>query len=88
MLRAVVTQHREREVALQDVRRPALPFRNRGLTLADVAEAAKISESGLSMIERGLREPTAPVAFRLASFYGFKVTEIWPSSEPSEGVAA
>jgi transcriptional regulator with XRE-family HTH domain len=55
--------------------------RNRGLTLKHVADELEITKSALSLIERGLRVPMAPIAFKIASFYGYQVTDIWPEPE-------
>lgn len=60
--------------------------RNRGLTLGDVAKATGLSISALSMIEREERTPHPPAAFAIASFYGYRVADIWPLDD--EPVAA
>jgi transcriptional regulator with XRE-family HTH domain len=52
--------------------------RNRGLLLSEVAEHVDITTSYLSLIERGERVPSPPVAKRLADFYGHVVTDLWP----------
>ena len=51
---------------------------HRGLDLAAVADALDISVSYLSMIERRKAVPAAPIAKRIADFYGHDVAEIWP----------
>lgn len=56
--------------------------RNKGLHLKDVAEVAGISESYLSMIERGQVVPGPPVALRLAEFYERTATDVWPDDYP------
>jgi transcriptional regulator with XRE-family HTH domain len=48
---------------------------SRGLTLAEVAEGAKLDSGHLSRIERG-ESTTADVAERLAKFFGHSVTEM------------
>jgi transcriptional regulator with XRE-family HTH domain len=62
--------------------------RNRGLRLDDVAEKTGISKSYLSLLERGLREPTPVIAKKLGDFYGFKVTDVWPVDSPTPATSA
>jgi transcriptional regulator with XRE-family HTH domain len=47
----------------------------RGLTAAAVAQGAAIAPMTLRAIEEG-REPSAPVAKKLADFYGVTVAEL------------
>jgi DNA-binding XRE family transcriptional regulator len=58
---------------------------NRGLSAADAAEQIGINKQVLLDAETG-RRPQPKNAFAIASFYGFKVTEIWPV-EPAEAAA-
>lgn len=60
--------------------------RDRGLTVEQAATEMGISKQALSTIELG-RVPTAPVAFRVAGFYGLRVTEVWPSGDAPEVAA-
>lgn len=63
---------------------------NRGWTLEDGAKRFDITVSALSLIERGLRRPTPRIAFEIASTYGYKRTDIWPTTpttEPGERAA-
>lgn len=60
--------------------------RDRGLTLETASGHMGISKQALSLIERGEVTPTAPVAFRVAAFYGLRVSDVWPT--PANGVAA
>lgn len=54
---------------------------NRGWTLADAAKEWGVTESAVSMIERGLRTPAPRLAFKIANEYGFTVTDQWPVEE-------
>lgn len=60
--------------------------RDRGLTLEIASGHMGISKQALSLIERGEVNPTAPVAFRVAAFYGLRVSDVWPT--PTNEVAA
>lgn len=60
---------------------------NRGLSLRDAADKIGVEASILSRVERGDSTPTPSNAFKIASFYGYKVTEVWPL-EPTTGAAA
>jgi len=62
--------------------------RNRGMTLKDVAELVGVTESSMSLYERGLSAPHAPTAFKIASLYGVKVSDIWPPTGNDEPKAA
>lgn len=53
--------------------------RTRGLLLREVAEQAGISVSLMSMVERGERTPSPPVALRIAQLYGLTITDVWPN---------
>lgn len=61
--------------SLRDMRR------DRGLTLEQAATQMGISRAALSLIELGRVRPTAPVAFRVAGFYGLRVSDVWPSND-------
>lgn len=54
---------------------------NRGLSAAQAAKAMKLpSESGAQVLlnaENGSK-PRPETAFKIANFYGYKPTEIWP----------
>jgi len=65
------------KVNLRDLRR------NKGLTLKQASERAGITEGALSMIERGLRSPTPPVALRVleALESDLTVSEVWPEDK-------
>jgi putative transcriptional regulator len=69
------------KVNLRDLRR------DRGLTLAVASEQMGISTAALSLIELGRVNPTPPVAFRVASFYGLRVSDIWPTASGAEAAA-
>jgi transcriptional regulator with XRE-family HTH domain len=51
---------------------------NRGLSLQEAAETIGVEASVLSRAERGDTTPTPGNAFKIATFYGRKVTEVWP----------
>lgn len=51
---------------------------NRGLGLDEAAEAMKVHRSVLARTEAGDTKPNASNAFKIADFYGYKVTDIWP----------
>lgn len=55
---------------------------NKGLSIRAAAEEMGIAEQSLRRAEGG--ESVVPrVAFKIASFYGYRVTDIWPI-EPVE----
>jgi transcriptional regulator with XRE-family HTH domain len=62
--------------------------RNRGLTLREAAEAIGVDKSALARAERNEGSPTARHAFAIASFYGYKVTDLWPVEDSVSGKAA
>jgi putative transcriptional regulator len=55
--------------------------RDRGLTLERASEQMGISRAALSLIELGKVTPTAPVAFRVAAFYGLRVSDVWETEK-------
>lgn len=59
---------------------------NRGLSVTDAAREIGISRRTLGEVERGPRRPHASTAFKIANFYGYKVTEIWPLEPQAEAV--
>jgi DNA-binding XRE family transcriptional regulator len=62
---------------------------NRGLNINDAADRIGISRATLRRVEGGDQQPHAATAFKVASFYGYKVTDVWPlESAPSAGAAA
>jgi DNA-binding XRE family transcriptional regulator len=60
---------------------------NRGLSAADAAAAMGVSTRTLLDAESGKSVPRPKNALKIARFYGYKVTEVWPL-EPTEGAAA
>jgi transcriptional regulator with XRE-family HTH domain len=52
--------------------------RQGGLLLRDLAAVADITVSHLSLIERGERMPSPPVAKRIADHFGTDIDELWP----------
>ncbi len=71
---------------------PAINLRaerlNRGLSLAVAAAAIGVDKSTLSRAERGVVEPIPAKAFKIASFYGYRVTDVWPLEPFDNGEAA
>lgn len=59
---------------------------NRGLSLRQAAEVMDVPEQSIRRAEAG-EGLTPQNAFKLASFYGYKVTDVWPL-EPTTGAAA
>ncbi len=56
---------------------------HKGLDLATAATALDISVSYLSLIERRRAVPAAPIAKRIADFYGHDVADVWPDRVPT-----
>lgn len=54
---------------------------NRGLSVNDAAEGMGVDRQALLRAEAGGPMPVPRNAFKIASFYGYKVTEIWPLEE-------
>jgi putative transcriptional regulator len=48
----------------------------KGLTLKQVAQKAKVSESAMSLYERGKRNPNLVTAYRIAKALGVTVDEL------------
>lgn len=61
---------------------------NRGLGLQEAADAIGVPRNTLIQAELGKRVPQPPNAFKIASFFGYKVTDIWPVEDPIPPVAA
>lgn len=51
---------------------------NRGLSLRQAAEQMGITGQTLSRAEQGEFQPHPNNALKIADFYGYKVTDIWP----------
>lgn len=51
---------------------------NRGLSLTAAAEAMEVPLNVLSRAESGEGKPHPANAFKIADFYGQKVTDVWP----------
>ncbi|MDI6871196.1 MAG: helix-turn-helix transcriptional regulator [Bacillota bacterium] len=54
--------------------------RRAGLSQKDVAEAVGISRSFYTLIERGTRNPSLPVALRIARFFGADTRQLFCQS--------
>lgn len=50
---------------------------NRGLTLDALSAETDVPKSTLARMEGGVR-PRPAVRLKVANFYGYEVTEIWP----------
>lgn len=62
---------------------------NAGVTLSERALKMGVTRRTLQVLEKTGRMPSAPVAKRIADFYGVEVTELWPlDPEPTERAAA
>jgi transcriptional regulator with XRE-family HTH domain len=59
----------------------------RGLTLAQVAEATNISKSFLSLVESGRSDITIGRLMRLVAFYGVSVTDLIPGARNAQSIA-
>lgn len=59
-----------------------------GLSLEHVANEFGFTAPYLSQMERGVREPTLHMAYRLAAFYGAAVTDVWIPHEQTEEQSA
>lgn len=58
---------------------------NRGLSQGDAAQRMGVQVDALARAERGEGKPHPRNAFKIASFYSYKVTDIWPvEPEPLE----
>lgn len=56
---------------------------NRGLSQEAAAEVMEIDRDALARAERGEGRPHPRNAFKIASFYGYRVTDVWPLTEES-----
>lgn len=61
---------------------------NRGLSLGDAAKEIEVAVDTLARAESGERVPQPRNAFKIASFYGHKVTDIWPVDTDEQKVPA
>lgn len=62
---------------------------NRGLGITDAAEQMGINRRTLDRVERDqTARPHASTAYKIATFYGYRVTDVWPLEEPTAGAAA
>lgn len=61
---------------------PAIDLRalrlNRGLSVAAAATEIGVSRTTLDRAEKGEHKPWPTHAFKIATFYGYQVTDIWP----------
>lgn len=60
---------------------------DRGLTLQAAAKEMGIDRQVLSNAENGSTTPRADTAFKIADFYGYRVTQIWPVADPEKEAA-
>lgn len=54
---------------------------NRGLNVSDAADRMGVNRATLRRLEMGATRPHAATAFKVASFYDYKVTDIWSLEE-------
>jgi transcriptional regulator with XRE-family HTH domain len=55
---------------------------NRGLSLRDAAKQMGLKEESiLRNAEKGNNVPLPRNAYKIAKFYGYQVTEVWPEQE-------
>lgn len=60
---------------------------NRGLSISGASKEIGVTRDTLRRAEEGGPRPHPRNAFKIASFYGYRVTDIWPVEDP-EDVAA
>lgn len=64
---------------------------NRGIGVADAAKQMGVHVSILQRAESGENKPHPRNAFKIADFYGYRVTDVWPlpeeTPEPEEAAA-
>ena len=61
---------------------------NRGLSIRSASRHMKISPAALSRAEEDDgKMPDPPVAFKIATYYGFKVTAIWRLADQETATA-
>lgn len=61
---------------------------NRGLSVRQAAEEIGVTPNTLARAEGGEFQPHPSNALKIADFYGYKVTDIWPlEPEPEEAAA-
>lgn len=53
---------------------------NRGLSLDALSNEVGVPKSTLARIEQGVT-PRPLVQFKVASYYGYRVTDVWPVDE-------
>jgi DNA-binding XRE family transcriptional regulator len=62
---------------------------NMGLSLNDAAQKIGVSRDTIERAEAGVGSPQPRNAFKIASFYGYQVTDVWPiEPEQTAGAAA
>ncbi len=52
--------------------------KSRNLTVKEVAKAIDITQPALTRIENGHRNPSLPIAFKLANFFSVSIEELFP----------
>lgn len=56
---------------------------NRGLSLVDAATEMEVDRDAIRRAEEGIGRPHPRNALKIADYYGYRVTDIWPV-EPVE----
>lgn len=71
--------------------KPAIDIRalrlNRGLSLSEAARQIDLAPNTLAGAESGEITPWPSNALKIAKFYGFQVTDIWPIHDPAAEAA-
>lgn len=57
---------------------------NRGLGIAEAAKRMGVHVSILGRAESGENKPHPRNAFKIATFYGYRVTDVWPLPDEDE----
>lgn len=57
---------------------------DKGLSIRAAAKKMKVHKETLAGAESGESKPQPRTAFKIASFYGLRVTEVWPTPEREE----
>lgn len=60
---------------------------NRGLSVADAAAQMNVDRDTLARAETGKTDPHPRNAIKIAGFFGYRVTDVWPLPANDEAVA-
>ena len=59
--------------------------RQRGLSQADLAEAIEVSRQTINAVEADKYDPSLPMAYKLAAFFGVPVEELFYNPYRAQG---